>query len=114
MATTSMIEDRPNGPVVAALLAGGIGSAAMGIITLVSELSESFAASLKFLPPVGPLSGKTIVTSLIFFASWVVLHLVFRGKESNFSRAATVAFALIAVGLLGTFPPFWALFTGGE
>jgi hypothetical protein len=106
----SQIEDLPNGPVAAALLAGGIGSAAMGIITTASEASTNFANSLKWVGPVGPLSGKTILTVIIFAVSWVVLHFVFRGKETNFSRMATIAFVLLAIGLLGTFPPFFDLF----
>ena len=108
-----MTEDKPNGPVAAAFLAGGIGAAAMGIIVTWSEISTDFANLLKWNSGVGPLSGKTTLGVIIFFVSWVVFHLIFRGKETNFSRIATIAFVLLAIGLIGTFPPFWGLLKGG-
>ncbi len=110
MATTMMTEEMPNGPVAAAFLAGGIGSAAMGLVTIASEASAGFATSLKWVGPVGPLSGKTLLTVIIFFVSWAVLHFIFRGKETNFSRITTIALVLVVIGLLGTFPPFFDLF----
>lgn len=110
MATQTMTEELPNGPVAAALLAGGIGCAAMGIITVLSEASSSFANQLKWVGPVGPLSGKTISTVIIYALSWVVLHFVFQGKNANFSRIVTISLILLVVGLLGTFPPFFELF----
>jgi hypothetical protein len=108
-APQTQIEDKPNGPVAAALLAGGIGSAALGIIVTFSEVSEPFANWLKWNSSVGPLSGKTTLSVIIFFLSWGVLHFIFRGKETNFSRMSTLAFVGLAIGLIGTFPPFWGL-----
>jgi hypothetical protein len=35
---------------------------------------------------------------------------IFRGKNANFTRAATIALILLGLGLLGTFPPFFTLF----
>lgn len=116
--TTSTLktEELPNGPVAAAFLAGGIGSAAMGIITLLSELLDAksaFVTSLVWVKPVGPLSGKTSLAIIIYFVSWAVLYFVFRGKETNFSRIAIITAVLVVIGLLGTFPPFWELLKGG-
>ncbi|MBI5829222.1 MAG: hypothetical protein HZB20_06705 [Chloroflexi bacterium] len=110
MATTMMTEEKPNGPVAAAFLAGGIGCAAMGLITTASAASAGFANSLKWVGPAGPLSGKTTLAVIIFFVSWAVLHFIFRGKETNFSRITTIALVLVVIGLLGTFPPFFDLF----
>jgi hypothetical protein len=31
-------------------------------------------------------------------------------KETDFARISSIAIALLLVGLLGTFPPFWELF----
>ena len=103
-------QERPNGPVAAALLAGGIGSAVLGFVTTGSEASESFAQSLNWMNPVGPLSGKVITTIIAFFISWLVLHFLRRGKEVAFGRIATVALVLLGIGLLLTFPPFFELF----
>ncbi|RPI88408.1 MAG: hypothetical protein EHM40_01640 [Chloroflexi bacterium] len=107
------ISDKPNGPVAAALLAGGIGSALFGLIVFFAALSESFATALNWYNPVGPLSGKSILGVAGFFIAWVVLHALWKDKEINFSGISTASLVLLAVGLLGTFPPVWELFGGG-
>lgn len=115
MTTNSLTNERPNGPVAAAFLAGGIGSAALGIIVTLYELNDksAFAKSMVWSKDVGGLSGKTSLAVIIFFISWAVLHFIFRGKETNFSRIATASFVMLAIGLIGTFPPFWTLLKGG-
>jgi len=113
MTTNTTSKDLPNGPVAAALLAGGIGSAALGILTILSEASGAIGTALNWYAPVGPLSGKTILTVIIFILSWAGLHTMYRGKEVEFQRIAMISFILLAIGLLGTFPPFFELFIGG-
>jgi hypothetical protein len=98
--------------VAAALLAGAIGSAAIGIATVAAEVSSQVAEAFRWSPAVGPLSGNVGVGLIIYFASWIVLHLALRSKNVNFARITTVALVLLAVGILGTFPPFFGLFTG--
>jgi hypothetical protein len=107
------IVDKPNGPAAAALLAGGLGSGIFGLIVLFSEVSESFGAALNWYNPVGPLSGKSTLGILAFFLSWIVLHSMWKNKEVNFSSISTAALILLAIGLLGTFPPVWHLFAPG-
>jgi hypothetical protein len=107
------IPDKPNGPVAAALLAGGIGSAIFGLIVLFSELSESFGSALNWYNPVGPLSGKSTLGIAAFFIAWAVLHSMWKNREINFSGISTISLILLAIGLLGTFPPVWHLFAGG-
>jgi hypothetical protein len=104
--------EKVNGPVSAALLAGGIGSAAMGLITLIYEINDksAFAKSMTWSKAVGGLSGKSMWAIIIFFVSWAILHFVWKDKETNFTRISSIAIALLMVGLLGTFPPFWELF----
>jgi len=104
--------DKPNGPVSAALLAGGIGSAFFGLITLIFELNDksAFATSLNWYKPVGGLSGKSTLGILAFFVSWAILHYIWKGKETDFAKISSVAIGLLVVGLLFTFPPFWHLF----
>jgi hypothetical protein len=104
------VHDLPNGPVAAALLAGGIGSAAVGLTTLLSEASASVANAMNWYKPVGPLSGKTSIGVIIFFLSWILLHAMYRGKNVDFNKFATFAFILLGIGLLFTFPPFFMLF----
>jgi hypothetical protein len=112
---TKTVAEKPNGPVAAALLAGGIGSAAFGLVTLFFEMNDksAFAKSLTWYKPVGGLSGKSDLGIIAFFAAWAILHFIWKGRETDFNRVATVAFALLLIGLLGTFPPVWQLFAGG-
>jgi hypothetical protein len=106
--------NKPNGPVAAALLAGGIGSAVLGLVTFSVEASEAIATGMNWYKPVGPLMGKSSVGIIAFLLSWVILNYVWKGKETNFTRIATIALVLVAIGLIFTFPPVWGLLLGGE
>ncbi|HEX2697989.1 MAG TPA: hypothetical protein VHM28_09790 [Anaerolineales bacterium] len=112
MATT---KDKPNGPISAALLAGGIGSAVFGLVTLAYELNDTsaFAGSLSWYKPTGGLSGKSSLGILAFFVSWAILHYLWKDKETDFNRITMLAYVLLAIGLVGTFPPVWHLLAGG-
>jgi len=112
MATRPVSSGQPNGPVAAALIAGGVGSTAIGIVTLLTQANASVANALAWYAPVGPLSGQIGIGLIAYFASWIVLHLILRGKDVNFARATTAALLLLAVGVLGAFPPFFGLFAG--
>ena len=110
MATNEKTIDKPNGPVAAALLAGGIGAAVLGIATLLADVSASIKTALTRSTPVGALSGVTSVAVIAFVLSWIILNYLYRGKEVNFSRFAIIAFILLAIGLVFTFPPVLGLF----
>jgi hypothetical protein len=111
--TTAEI-NKPNGPVAAALLAGGIGSAILGLVTILVEASEGIRTSLNWYNPVGPLMGKSSVAIIAFVLSWLILDYLWKGKETNFNRVATVALILVVVGLILTFPPVWSILLGAE
>jgi hypothetical protein len=98
------------GEAAAALLASGIGCFAVGAMATLSEASASLSDSLKFVAPVGPLSGKTTVAVAFWLLAWGALHLRWRGRELAFGPIIVVTFALIVLGVLGTFPPFFDLF----
>jgi uncharacterized membrane protein YdcZ (DUF606 family) len=106
------LTEKVNGPVSAALLAGGIGSAAMGMVTLIYEINDksAFAKSMTWSKAVGGLSGKSMWSIIIFFVSWAILLYIWKDKETDFARISSIAIALLLVGLLGTFPPVWELF----
>jgi hypothetical protein len=106
--------ERPNGPVAAVLLATGIGSLVLAILVVWAEASESFKDSLVYSDDVGPLSGKTIWAVVAFFASWAGLHAVLRHREVNLRTIWLITLALLALGLLGTFSPFFELFAPAE
>ena len=106
--------DKPEGPVAAAILAGGIGCLAMGVLTTLAEASTGVKDFLTFTKAVGPLGGKTILTGAIWLVSWIVLHMAYRGKEVESRRALSIALILIALGVVGTFPIFFQLFAPAE
>jgi hypothetical protein len=112
--TTAAEINKPNGPVAAALLAGGIGSAVLGLMTFGAEASEVIKNLLNWYKPVGPLMGKSSLGILAFFLTWAILNSLWRGKEVNFNRIATVALVLVTIGLIFTFPPVWSILLGGE
>jgi|RifCSP13_3_1023840.scaffolds.fasta_scaffold21057_2 hypothetical protein len=98
------------GPAAAAMVAGGIGALMIGLLTTLAEASEVIANALKFVKPVGPLSGKTILGVVAWLISWFLLNLALKDRDSNLSKAFTITLALIIAGLLLTFPPFFELF----
>ena len=104
--------EKPNGPASAALLAGGIGSAVLGLVTVVYEINDqsAFAQSLVWVKPVGGLSGKSSLGIIAFFVAWAILHYIWKDKNTDFTRISALSIALLVVGLLGTFPPVWHLF----
>jgi hypothetical protein len=105
--------ERPNGPVAAALLAGGIGAAVLGIATLLVELvGDAVKKPLTWFSSVGPLSGKSGLGIIAFIISWVVLYYILKDKETKFEQMAMIALGLLVVGLVFTFPPVWHLLAG--
>jgi hypothetical protein len=126
--TTTPTDTRPNGPVVAAFLAAGIGSLVMGIGVVLNEASgaikDAFGIDLNaFLQfdktfglgsGVGPLSGKVGLAVIAFAVSWVLLHLWLRGKEVDFRTAFIATLVLVGLGFALTFPPIFLLFAPAE
>lgn len=112
METQTKTQVLPNGLAAAALLAGGIGAFAVGLMTVLAEAFEGIRAALAFYRPAGPLSGKTTVAMIIWLIAWPLLGNLWKGKEVDFARASLWAFILLGLGLLGTFPPFFELFAG--
>jgi hypothetical protein len=103
--------DKPNGPVSAALLAGGIGSAVIGIVTLIhkTNINANFVDNRVRSNPVGALSGESSYGILAFFLAWAILYLVWKDRETNFTWVSSIAVALLMLGLVGTYPPVWHL-----
>ncbi|HEY8193091.1 MAG TPA: hypothetical protein VIF36_04130 [Gaiellaceae bacterium] len=102
--------DRPTGPVAAAVLATGIGAFVLGLLTTLSEASTGVHDFLDFDKDVGPLSGKTILAVVAYFASWAVLHALWRRQNPALRPILIAAAVLVALGILGTFPTFFQAF----
>lgn len=103
--------DRPEGPIAAAILAAGIGAAALGFLTTLAEASTDVKDWLDWDSDVGPLSGKTSLAVVVWLLSWATLHVVYRSKPYETRRAVLIAAVLVGLGVLGTFPTFFQAFT---
>lgn len=106
-------EDKPEGPISAAIIAGGIGALALGMFTTLAEANETIKSWLELKTSVGPLSGKTTFAVLIWLVAWGVLHAVMKGTRYETRRAFTIAIVLIVLGVIGTFPTFFQAFASG-
>lgn len=102
--------DKPEGPIAAAILAGGIGCLALGVFTTLAEASTSLKDWLSWDDDVGPLSGKTGLAVVVWLVAWTVLYVVYRDKPFETRRALTIALVLVALGAVGTFPTFFQAF----
>ncbi|MGO9986136.1 MAG: hypothetical protein ACLPIX_18255 [Rhodomicrobium sp.] len=98
-------ETIPNGPAAAAILAAGIGSAALGILSLAGDVSAKVAKLLNIYNPTGTLSGVTAATLVIWLISWYALHRRWRTRSVGLGKINVAAFLGLAIGLLLTFPP---------
>jgi hypothetical protein len=105
------LPDRPEGPIAAAVLAGGIGCFVLGLLTTLAEANASFKDWLSWNDDVGPLSGKTGLTVIVWLIVWAILHAVYRGRRFETRRALLIALILVALGVVGTFPTFFQAFT---
>lgn len=102
--------DKPDGPVAAAVLAGGIGSAALGFFTILAEASPAAKRWLEWNSAVGSLSGKTTMAVVVWLVAWVGLHLGLRNRSFPVHTAVTVTLVLVAIGVVATFPPVFEAF----
>ena len=101
---------KPNGPVAAVMLAAGIGTLVLGILTTLAEAKAGIAEFLELSERVGPLSGKTIFAAIAFLVSWGGLHMALRNREVEWRPVTIALIALVGIGLVLTFPPFFQLF----
>jgi hypothetical protein len=100
----------PSGPAAAAILAVGIATLALGILTTWAEAKTGFADKLQWNDRVGPLAGKTIITAIVYVATWIVLGIAWRRSNPPLRRIVMISVLLMVLGFVGTFPKFFDLF----
>nr|WP_253958983.1 hypothetical protein [Paraburkholderia fungorum] len=101
-----------NGPAAAAILAAGIGCFAVGLFALAGDAFTAFAHFFTFYKPTGPLSGVTTSAIVVWLLSWFALSRQWGARSVALGRVTTVAFLLLALAVLLTFPPFMDLLQG--
>ena len=107
------LDERPDGPGAAVMMAAGIGIFVLGLFTLLSEASipiHDWLESLEFGRGVGPLAGKTINGTICFSAAWIILGMAWRTKELDLRRWFWIALALGVIGAVLMFPPVFQAF----
>jgi hypothetical protein len=100
----------PSGPAAALILAGGIAVFCMGLVTTLGEASTGIADALQWNDRVGPLSGKTLITVIVFALAWAALTGVWRRANPPLRSITIASTVLIVLGLVGTFPTFFQAF----
>jgi hypothetical protein len=100
----------PNGSGAAAILSAGIGSFAVALFTIVADKSVYMKNLLVFYKPTGPLSGVTTAAILVWLAAWASLEWRWRKRTVALARINIIAFVLLGLSLLLTFPPAAELF----
>ncbi|HYO17529.1 MAG TPA: hypothetical protein VES02_02525 [Dermatophilaceae bacterium] len=107
------LADKPDGPGAAMMISGGLGFFTLGLLTILSEMSEDFGTWLgKWAGDagVGALAGKTTIASLVYFGSLALLWLLWRTKDVSLKIAFYVGLGLGILGAIATYPPFFTLF----
>jgi len=102
----------PNGAAAAAILSSAAGCFLVSLIAWVGDAYPAVAKSLIFYTPTGPLSGVTTTAIVIWLLLWLVLAKAWGGKTVALRGIAIIAFLLLGVAFLLSFPPIGDLLQG--
>jgi hypothetical protein len=107
--------EHPNGAAWAAILAAGIGCASFGVITDLAEANARVNDALAWYRPAGGLSGVAGCAIIIWLAFWALFSVRWKHRQLVATRGIIMlSLALVLIGVLATFPPFYELFVGGD
>jgi hypothetical protein len=98
------------GPAAAVILAVGLASLVLGVLSTLTAANASVSSFLTFSDRVGDLSGLTTVATAVFFGSWALLGFAWRRADPPLRTVVIVSTVLLGVALIGTFPPFFHAF----
>ncbi len=105
--TADRTDAMPNGAALAAFLGAGIGAFAMGFVIILNELGIFTPPTLY--APSGGVTGRTTLAALLWLIAWAVLHHRWKGRHVAPGRVVGWTMALIALGLVLSFPPVWGM-----
>ena len=98
---------RPNGPAMAAFLAAGLGAFTVGFVVVLHEIGLFSAPALY--GPAGGVSGRTTIAIVVWLVAWGLLHSRWKHRDIAPGPVVWLGLLLVAVGLMGTFPPLWSV-----
>jgi hypothetical protein len=107
------LKARADGPGAAMMISAGFGIFVLGFLTILSEASESVNTWLGQWAGgagAGALAGKTMIASLAYVGSLILLWAMWRKKDVYLKGAFYGGLALGLLGLISTFPPFFRWF----
>jgi len=82
----------------------------LAVLAITADKLAAIKTALIFYKPTGVLSDVTTVAILIWRIAWVILDLRWRKKTVPLAQINTVAFLLLFMCFLLTFPPIAELF----
>ena len=94
-----------NGAGAASILAAGAGCLSLGVFALAGDALAWAHRVFNIWNPSGPLSGVSLAAVLVWLVVWFVLARRWSGRDVNLAMVNIAAFAMLAGGLLLTFPP---------
>ncbi len=94
-----------NGAAMAAVVASGIGSFAIGAFVLLNE-AGLFAAPALY-GPAGGVTGRTMFATIVWLVAWGLLHARWKSREVAPGPVVTWTVVLVVLAILATFPPLW-------
>lgn len=96
-----------NGAVMASFLGAGVGAFAMGVIVVLNEAGLFVAPTLY--APAGGVTGRTTIATIVWLIWWAALHYRWQARQIAPAGVYAATLILVALGVLGTFPPVWRL-----
>ena len=105
LSTPSNAPRMTNGSGAAAILAAGIGSFVLAVLAFAGDKSAAIKSALVLYKPTGALSGVTTAAIVVWLVAWGVLEWRWRSRTVALGRVNLVAFVLLVLSLLLTFPP---------
>jgi len=102
-----LFSPRPNGPAVAALLAGAAGVFVLGLNTFLAAAATGVSNWMAFQNRVGPLSGKTTMAGVAWLVIWGFLSAVLWRRNVRLEWVWAIVIILLVVGNLLMFPPIF-------
>jgi hypothetical protein len=96
-----------SGAALAAMLGAAIGAFAMGAFVLANEAGIWAAPALY--GPAGGLSGRSTFAVVAWLVAWGILHARWHGRDVRATPVFACTLALVALSVIATFPPVWAL-----
>ncbi len=107
------LEDKPDGPAAAAMIAAGVGVFVLGLLTtgaVISSGLKSFLAWWEWGQGVGPLAGKATLAVLVWLICWGILNALWKNKDADLKKAFNIGLVLGILGAIMTFPLFFDIF----